>query len=137
MAAPVFTNTSNYAIQIQWKTSASETNYLRLLTTDGLFNLDTVQTNRVKVNNNEIPVSMHCSGMLTVMSREKARLNLALGRNVPYVTGVNVGGGATSSTFQQLQATLNATYVVTFGKSMVIQSNGNEEVTLLVTKLED
>ena len=59
MAGPAFTNTSNYAIQIQWKTSKSETNFLRLLTTDGLFNLDTVQTNRVKVNNNEIPASLH------------------------------------------------------------------------------
>ena len=137
LAAPAFTNTSNYAIQIQWKTSKSETNFLRVLTTDGLFNLDIVQTNRVKVNNNEIPVGLHCSGMLSVISPEKARLNLALGRNVPYVTGVNVGGGATSSTHQQLQAALNATYVVTFGKPMVIQSDGTEEVTLLVTKLED
>jgi hypothetical protein len=137
MAAPAFTNTANYAIQIQWRTSKSETNFLRVLTSDGLFNFDTVQTNRVKVNNNELPVSMHCSGMLLVMGPEKARLNLALGRNVPYVTGVNVGGGATASTYQQLQAGLNATYVVTFGKPMVIQSDGNEEITLLVTKLED
>jgi len=136
-AAPAFTNTANYAIQIQWKTSKSETNFLRMLTSDGLFNLDIVQTNRVKLNNHELPVSLRCSGMLLVTSPEKARLNLALGRTVPYVTGVNVGGGATSSTYQQLQAGLNATYVVTFGKAMVIQSDGNEEVTLLVTKLED
>ena len=137
MAAPVLTNTANYAILIQWKTSKSETNFLRILTADGLFNLDTVQTNRVKVNNNEIPVTLHCSGMLSVMSPEKARLNLVLGRNVPYVTGVNVGGGATASTYQQLQAGLNATYVVTFGKAMVIQSDGNEEVSLVVSKVED
>ena len=137
MAAPAFTNTANYAIQIQWKTSTSATNFLRVLTSEGLFNLDTVQTNRVKVNNNDLPVSLHCSGMLLVTSPEKGRLNLALSRNVPYVTGVSVGGGATSSTLQQLQAGLNATYVITFGKSMVIQSDGNEEVTLLVTRLED
>ena len=137
LAAPAFTNTANYAIQIQWKTSKSETNFLRMITSDGLFNLDTVQTNRVKVNNNELPVSLRCSGLLLVTSPEKAKLNLALGRTVPYATSVNVGGGATSSTYQQLQAGLNATYVVTFGKAMVIQSDGNEEVTLLVTKLED
>jgi hypothetical protein len=137
MVAPSSTNLSNYVIQIQWKTSTSETNFLRVLTAEGLFNVDTVQTNRVKVNNNEIPVSLHCSGALMVVSPEKARLNLAIARNVPYVTGLNVGGGATASTYQQLQAGLNATYVVTFGKPMVIQSDGNEEVSLLVSKVQD
>jgi len=137
MSLPVFTNISNYAIQIQWKTSKTETNFLRVLTSEGLFSLDTVQTNRVKVNNNEIPVTLHLSGTLTVTSPQKGRLNLFLGRNVPYVTGVNIGGGTTASTYQQLQAGLNATYVITFGKPMVIQSDGNEEITLLVTLLED
>ena len=137
MAAPAFSNTCNYAIQLQWKTSKSETNFLRLLTTDGLFNLDTVQTNRVKINDNEIPVSLSCRGTLLVTSPEKARLQLFLNRTVPYVTAVNVGGGATTASYQQLPAGLNATYVVTFGKPMVIQSDGNEEITLLVTKQED
>ena len=137
MALPAFTNTANFSIQIQWRTSKSETNFLRLVTTEGLFNLDTVQTNRVKVNTNEIPVTVRLSGMLTVIAPEKGRLNLFLGRTVPYVTSVNVGGGATSSTYQQMQAGLNSNYTVTFGKPMVIQSDGNEEITLLVTKLED
>ena len=134
---PAFTNTANFAIQIQWRTSKSETNFLRLVTTEGLFNLDTVQTNRVKVNTNEIPVTVRVSGMLTVIAPEKGRLNLFLGRTVPYVTSVNVGGSTTSSTYQQVQAGLNSNYTVTFGKPMVIQSDGNEEITLLVTKLED
>ena len=137
MAAVASEDNFNYAIDIQWKTSKSETNFLRLVTTDGAFTLDTVQTNRVKVNNNDVPVSLHCSGMLRVTSYEKARLNLALNRNVPYVTGVNIGGGVTGSTYQQLQAGLNSTYVVTFGKPLVIQSDGNEEITLLVTRLEE
>jgi hypothetical protein len=137
LAAPAFTNTANFAIQIQWRTSKSETNFLRLVTTEGLFSLDTVQTNRVKINNNEIPVSLRFSGTLTVIGPEKGRLNLFLGRTVPYVTGVNLAGGATSSTYQQMQAGLNSNYTVTFGKPMVIQSDGNEEITLLVTKLDD
>jgi len=137
MALPAFTNTSNYAIQVEWRTSKSETNFLRLLTTEGLFSLDAVQTNRVKINNNEIPVTLRFSGTLTVLSPEKGRLNLFLGRTVPYVTSVNVGNGASSSTYQQMQAGLNSTYMVTFGKPMVIQSDGNEEITLVVIRLED
>ena len=137
MAQPPSTNTSNYAIQVQWKTSKGETNTLRLLTTEGQFSLDSVQTNRVKLNNNEIPVTLRFSGALTVLSPEKGRLNLFLGRTVPYVTGVNVGGGATSATYQQMQAGLNATYFVTFGKPLVIQSDDNEQVTLVVIRMDD
>jgi hypothetical protein len=137
LAPPAFTNTSNFAIQVQWRTSRAETNSLKLLTTEGQFSLDSVQTNRVKINNNEIPVTLRFSGALMVMSPEKGRLNLFLGRTVPYVTGVNVASGSTSSTYQQMQTGLNATYIVTFGKPIVIQSDGNEEITLLVTKLED
>ncbi|MFO1513625.1 MAG: hypothetical protein U1F83_12020 [Verrucomicrobiota bacterium] len=131
------TNTPNYAIQVQWKTAKAGTNSLRLVTTEGQFSLDGVQTNRVKINNNEIPVTLRFSGMLTVVNPEKGRLNLFLGRTVPYVTGVNVGGGATAATYQQMQVGLNSTYMVTFGKPLVIQSDDNEEVTLLVTRLED
>jgi hypothetical protein len=137
LAQPPFTNTSNFAIQVQWKTSKAETNSLKLLTTEGQFSLDGVQTNRVKINNNEIPVTLRFSGMLTVMSPEKGRLNLFLGRTVPYVTGVNVGGGATGSTYQQMQVGLNSTYIVTFGKPLVIQSDDNEQITLVVTRMED
>lgn len=137
LAPPAFTNTSNYAIQVQWKTAKAETHTLKLLTTEGQFSLDTVQTNRVKINNNEIPITLRFSGALTVLSPEKGRLNLFLGRTVPYVTGVNVGGGTTTSSYQQMQAGLNSTYFVTFGKPMVIQSDDNEEITLVVTRLED
>ncbi len=135
--APTSTNAANYVIQVQWKTANSGTNSLKLLTTEGLFSLDGMQTNRVKINNNEIPVTLRFSGMLTVMSPEKGRLNLFLGRNVPYVTGVNVGGGATSSTYQQMQVGLNSTYIVTFGKPLVVQSDDNEAITVLVTRVED
>jgi hypothetical protein len=137
LAPPAFTNTSNYSIEIEWKTSGSETNKLKVLTTDGQFSLDTVQTNRVKLNNNDIPVTLRFSGQLTVLSPEKGRLNLFLGRTVPYVTSVSVGSGSSTSSYQQMQAGLNATYMVTFGKAMVIQSDGNEEIKLVVNRLED
>jgi len=137
LAATAFTNTANFAIQVVWRTSGSETNFLRVVTTEGLFSLDTVQTNRVRINQDEIPVSLRFSGTLVVLSPEKGRLNLFLGRVVPYVTGVNLAGGTTSPTHQQAQVGLNANYTVTFGKPMVIQSDGNGEITLLVKKLED
>lgn len=137
LAPPAFTNTSNYSVEVQWKTANTETNTLKVLTTDGQFSLDSVQTNRVKINNNEIPVTLRFSGALVVLSPEKGRLNLFLGRTVPYVTGVNVGNGNTTSTYQQMQTGLNATYFVTFGKPMVVQSDNNEEVTLVVHRLED
>ena len=137
MAAPAFTNTFNYAVQVQWKTSKTETNFLKVLTTEGLFSLDAVQTNRVKINNSEIPVTLRFSGTLMVLSPEKGRLNLFLGRTVPYATGVNLGGSGSTSTYQEMQVGLNSTYFVTFGKSMVIQSDGNEEITLVVNRLED
>jgi hypothetical protein len=137
LSPPAFTNTSNFAIQVQWRTSKTETNTLKLLTTEGQFSLDSVQTNRVKINHNEIPVTLRFSGALMVLSPEKGRLNLFLGRSVPYVTGVNVASGSTSSTYQQMQAGLNATYIVTFGKPLIIQSDDNEEITLVVNRLED
>jgi len=137
LASPALTNTSNYAIQVQWKTSKSETNNLRLLTTEGQFTLDAVQTNRVKINNNEIPVTLRFSGTLTVISPGKGRLNLFLGRTVPYVTSVNVGSGTSTSSYQQTQVGLSATYIVTFGKPLMIQSDDNEQVTLVVDRLEE
>jgi len=137
MATPAFTNTANYSIQVQWKTSKSETNNLKLLTTEGQFTLDAVQTNRVKINNNEIPVTLRFNGTLTVTSPEKGRLTLFLGRTVPYVTSVNVGGGTSTSSYQQMQVGLSATYMVTFGKPLVIQSDDNEQVTLVVVRLEE
>lgn len=137
LAPPAFTNTSNFAIEVHWRTAPAETNSLKVLTADGQFSLDSVQTNRVKINNHEIPITLRFSGTLTVLSPEKGRLNLFLGRTVPYVTSVNVGGGTSTSSYQQMQAGLNATYFVTFGKPMVIQADGNEEITLVVNRLAD
>lgn len=135
--AVAFTNTANYSLEVQWKTAKGETNTLKVVTADGQFSLDTLQTNRVKINNHEIPITVRCSGALTVLSPEKGRLNLFLGRTVPYATAVNVGGNASTSTVQQMQAGLNANYMVTFGKAMVIQSDGHEEITLVVNRLPD
>jgi hypothetical protein len=128
----------NYLLQVEWK-SKTETNAMKVLTTEGQFNLDAIQGAKVKINNNEIPVTLRLSGTLTVLSPDtKGQLTLFLGRTVPYVTGVNTGpSGATTSSYQQLQVGLNSTYIVTFGKPLLIQSDNNEEVTILVSRQED
>jgi hypothetical protein len=136
-APPPVTNTVNYAIHIQWKTAKAETNTLMVLTTEGQFSLDSVQAKKVKINNNEIPVTLRLSGTLELLNPDKGRLSLFLGRNVPYVTSVNVGGGTSTSSYQQMQVGLKSTYIVTFGKPLMIQSDDNEEVTVLVTRQED
>jgi hypothetical protein len=128
----------NYLLQVEWK-SRSETNAVKVLTTEGQFNLDALQGAKVKINNNEIPVTLRLSGTLTVLSPDtKGQLTLFLGRTVPYVTGVSTGvSGTSTSSYQQMQVGLNSTYIVTFGKPLLIQSDGNEEVTILVSRQED
>lgn len=128
----------NYLLQVEWKTKG-ETNAVKVLTTEGQFNLDSILANKVKINNNEIPITLRLSGTLTVLSPDtKGQLTLFLGRTVPYVTGVSTGpSGTTTSSYQQMQAGLNSTYIVTFGKPLLIQSDNHEEVTILVSRQED
>jgi hypothetical protein len=127
----------NYLLQVEWK-SKTETNAVKVLTTEGQFNLDALQGAKVKINNNDIPVTLRLSGTLTVLSPDtKGQLTLFLGRTVPYVTGASSGPGGMASSYQQMQVGLNSTYIVTFGKPLLIQSDGNEEVTILVSRQED
>lgn len=128
----------NYLLQVEWK-SKTETNSVKLLTTEGQFNLDAVQGAKVKINNNEIPVTLRLSGTLTVLSPDtKGQLTLYLGRTMPYVTGSSTGpGSAVTSSYQQMQVGLNSSYIVTFGKPLLIQSDNHEEVTILVSRQED
>ena len=128
----------NYVIRVMWKQVKGETNSLQVLTTEGGFSLDTVQPGKVKINNSEVPSTMKLSGTLNLLSPEKGRLKLFLGRTVPYVTGTFTGaGGASSSSYQQLSVGLDSTFIVTFGKTVVIQSDGNEDVSILVKREEN
>jgi hypothetical protein len=78
------------------------------------------------------------SGRLTELSPEKGQLQLFLGRTVPYVTSTYSGsGGGSSSSYSQLSVGLNSNFAVTFGKPLVIQSDDNGEVILLVKRMED
>ncbi len=82
----------NYLIRVEWKEPKGETQSLEVLTTEGSFSLDTIQKNSVKINDNDVPVTLKFSGTLWELSDQKGRLQLFLGRTVPYVTGTSGSG---------------------------------------------
>lgn len=134
--APPTKEIANYTVRVQWTDAAGVTNHLQVLTTEGQFSLDSLQT-PVKINNSDVPTTVKLQGTLKVLSPEKGRINLFLGRTVPYVTGTSEGAtGRTTSSYQQLQVGLSSTFGVTFGKSQVIQVDASGEVSILVNRLD-
>lgn len=125
----------NYVIRVEWKDAKKGTNALQIVTCEGSFQLDTI-SGAVKINNSDVPTTVKVSGSLAELSPEKGRLQLFLGRTVPYVTSTfsGVGGG---SSYSQLSVGLNSNFVVTFGKPLLIQADDNGEVTILVKRMED
>jgi len=126
----------NYTIHVEWTATNDAPKFLEVLTTDGSFDLNTVQKNSVKINNNEVPITLKFSGSLTTLDDEKGRLQLFLGRTIPYVTGSYGSGPSASSSYSQMSAGLNSTFVVKFGQPQVIQSDENEKITVLVKRAE-
>lgn len=127
----------NYVIRVEWKDAKKGTNALQIVTTEGSFQLDTVAS-MVKINNADVPTTVKVSGALAELSPEKGRLQLFLGRTVPYVTSTyNSSGNSSGSSYSQLSVGLNSNFLVTFGKPLVIQSDENGEVILLVKRASD
>ena len=127
-------NPVNYLIRVEWKEPKGDPRFLEVLTTEGRFELDTIQKNSVKINNNDIPVTLKLTGTLTALNDEKGRLQLFLGRTVPYVTG-STGLGATVS-YSQMSVGLDSTFIVQFGKPVVIQTDENGQISVLVKRIE-
>lgn len=125
---------ANYLIRVEWKEPKAEKRFLEVLTTVGQFSLDTIQKNPVKINNNDVPVTLKFTGTLDKVTDQKGRLSLFLGRTVPYVTGNYPNGG---SSYSQLSVGLNSTVVVTFGKPVTIQNDDSGEISVLVTRMAD
>ncbi len=73
----------NYLIRVEWKDPKADPKSLEVLTTEGNFELDTIQKNSVKINNNDVPVTLKFNGTLRELSAGKGRLQLFLGRTVP------------------------------------------------------
>ena len=90
----------------------------------------------MKINNNDVPVTLKLSGTLTALSDEKGRLQLFLGRTVPYVTGTVGFGPSASSSYQQLSVGLDSTFVVQFGKPVIIQTDESGQISVLVKRIE-
>ena len=128
----------NYVVRVQWKDAMGTNNYLQVLTTEGDFSLNTIQQNPVTINHSNVPTTVTLRGTLTALNSNQGRMTLYLGRTVPYVTSSSTGpGGATSSSYQQLQVGLSSTFIVTFGKPQVIQADENGQVSILVSRQED
>ncbi|MDR3460379.1 MAG: hypothetical protein P4N60_23365 [Verrucomicrobiae bacterium] len=122
----------NYVIRVEWNEPKAESKFLEILTAEGQFDLNTIQKNSVKINNSEVPVTLKFSGSLTALDGEKGRLQLFLGRTVPYVTGST----GMSQSYSQMSVGLNSTFIVKFGKAQVIQSDENGEISVLVKRVE-
>jgi hypothetical protein len=137
-AAPV-KDPVNYLIRVEWKAPKADSKFLEVLTTEGQFNLTTIEKNPVKINNSEVPIPLKFTGTLTPLNDDKARLQLFLGRTVPYVTGTTMGGGSlgSMSTYQQMSIGLDSTFVVKFGKPVTIQNDENGQISVLVKRAED
>jgi len=91
----------------------------------------------MKINGPDIPTTLKLSGDLTVLTREKGRLKLYIGRTVPYMSGATKGtGGSTGSTYQQLSVGMDSSFIVTFGKPLVIQGDENGQISILVKRDE-
>lgn len=123
----------NYVIHVEWKDAKADPRVLEILTAEGNFSLDTIQKNTVKINGNDVPTTLKVSGSLRVISDEKGRLELFLGRTVPYVTGSGPGG---MSSYSQLSVGLSSNFIVKFGKAQTIQSDENGEILVTVKRGE-
>ena len=110
---------------------------LQLVTSEGNFELNTL-SGTTKINDSDVPSTVKLSGTITETSPEKARIQLFLGRTVPYVTGTSMGsGGAKSSSYSQMSVGLQSTFIVTFGHPLVVQTDDNGTVTILVKRGEN
>jgi hypothetical protein len=133
-ASPPPVRLVNYVLHVDWKSPKGGTNSLQLVTAEGSFRLEASQSNTVKVGDVEVPISINVSGELKPLDSEHGRLQFFLGRTVPYVT--HAGGPPGSSSIQQRQEGLTSNFNVTFGKPVLIQKDGNCEVSVLVESVK-
>ena len=123
----------NYVLHVDWRSQKGGTNSLQLVTSEGTFRLDATQSSTVKIGDAEVPISMNVSGELKALDFEHGRVQFFLGRTVPYVT--HGGGPQGGSSIQQRQDGLTSTFTVAFGKPVLIQKDGNGEVSVLVERV--
>lgn len=126
---------ANYIISVQWKDTKLGSSFVQMMTTEGAFNLDALEHSTMKINGPDIPTTLKLSGSLALLSPEKGRLKLFIGRTVPYMlTNPKGAGGSASSSYQQLSVGLDSSFIVTFGKPLVIQGDENGQISILVKR---
>ena len=124
----------NYTIRVGWQDVKNGTNALQVVTGEGSVELDTI-AGAVKINDSDVPTTVKFNATITELTPEQGRLQMFLGRTVPYVTSSFGGPGAMkSSSYSQLSVGLQSTFIVTFGKPLIIQTDGNGEVSVLVKR---
>ncbi len=136
-SAAVTKEAVNYTIRVEWKDAKKNTNSLQLVTSEGNFQLDTI-SGSVKIDQMDVPTTVKLTGTITELNMEKGRLQLFLGRTVPYVTSTIAGSvGRSSSSYSQLSVGLQSTVFVTFGKPLIVQTDDNGTVSILVKRGEN
>jgi hypothetical protein len=126
----------NYLIRVEWTEPKGDPKSLEVLTTEGNFELDTLQKATVKINNSDIPTTLKFNGTIKEINENKGRLQFYLGRTVPYVTGTGGVPGAISS-YSQMNVGLQSAFIVTYGKPVVVQSDENGDISVLVKRIEN
>ena len=128
---------ANYLISVQWKDTKMGSSFVQVMTAEGPFNLDALEHNTMKINGPEVPTALKLSGALTVLSPEKGRLTLSISRTVPYMLGQTKETRTTSpSSYRQPTVGLDSTFIVTFGKPLVIQGDENGQISIQVKRDE-
>jgi len=140
VASPPTTSTNepaNYVISVQWKDTKLGSSFLQVMTSEGSFNADALEHGAMKTSGLDIPTTIRLSGDLAVLSPEKGRLKLFIGRTFTYTTSTSKGpAGTAPSSYQQLSVGLDSTLIVTFGKPLVIQGDENGQISILVKRDE-
>ena len=124
----------NYVLHVDWRSQKNGTNFLQLITTEGTFKLDASQGSTAKVGDAEVPITARIEGTLKAVNSEQGQLQLFLGRTVPYE--IHSGGTPGTTSIQQRQEGLNSTFIITFGKPVLIQKDENGEISVLVERVQ-
>lgn len=122
----------NYVLHVDWKPNKGATNSVQLLTTEGTFRLDTSQPSAVNVGDSELPITVNVSGDLKALNAQQGRVQLFLGRSVPFLA--RGGGPPGAPSVQQRQEGLTLAFIVSFGKPVLIQKDANGEISVLVER---
>ena len=127
----------NYLIHVEWTEPKGETKTLEVLTTEGNFDYEGIQKMSVKINGTDVPITLKLNGGISALSDERGRLQLFLGRTVPYVTGTSGSGPTSNSTYAQMNVGLQSTFIVRFGRPVVINTDENGKISVLVNRIAD